>query len=122
MRTLTESDVTFTVHIEQEHEPVRGNAMASGDPDLDRQVEDEILSCLDRGDVEAWCSITVEARWRGYVGRDHLGCCSHLPGDGRPSLAEQVEDTIQSHTMRAEALADLNATLKATADDIAALG
>lgn len=122
MRTLTESDVTFTVRIEPEDEPVRGNAMASGDVDLDRQVEDEILACLDRGDVEAWCAITVEARWRGYVGRDHLGCCSHLPGDGRPSLAEQVGQTIEYHGMRAQALADLNDTLKATAADIASLG
>ncbi|HEY6728330.1 MAG TPA: hypothetical protein VI197_30175 [Polyangiaceae bacterium] len=122
MRKLTESDVTFTVRIVQEDEPVRGNAMASGDADLDRQVEDEILACLDRGDVEAWCSITVEARWHGYVGRDHLGCCSHLPGEGRPSLAKQVEDTIEWHGMRAEALADLNATLEATATDIASLG
>ncbi|HEY3499106.1 MAG TPA: hypothetical protein VGK73_30660 [Polyangiaceae bacterium] len=121
MRPLTASDVTFTVRIEQDDIPVRGNALASGDSAVDREVEDEILACLDRGDVEAWCSITVEARWRGYVGRDHLGACSHLPGDGRPSLAKQVEQTIEWHEMRAQALADLNEILRSTADDIASL-
>jgi hypothetical protein len=69
IRKLTEADVEFTVRVEQDDTPVRGNAMASGDDAADRECEDEILSRLEAGNVEAWCVLTVEdpvAYARGY--------------------------------------------------------
>jgi hypothetical protein len=37
---------TFTIHAEVDETPVRGNALASGDPSNDRECEDEILARL----------------------------------------------------------------------------
>lgn len=121
IRKLTAADVTFEIRIEQDDIPVRGNAMASGDDAADRECEDAILAQLDAGNVEAWCSITVVAKWRGHEGSDHLGCCCHLPGEGQPSLAEQVEQTIEWHGMRQQALVALNAHLASLALDVARL-
>lgn len=71
------SDVTFRVICEPEDIPVRGNAMASGDDAADRECEDEIIRRLERGDIWAWCSVTVRAEYRGFLGTDHLGACSY---------------------------------------------
>ncbi len=116
IRPLKASEVTFEVTIEQDDIQVRGNAMASGDDALDKQVEDQILSELDAGNIEAWCCITVKATWEGITGVDYLGACSHLPGDDRPSLTEQVEQTIEAYGMRANALADLNTEVQRQAE------
>lgn len=77
LRKLTREDVEITIEIDNEWLPLRGNAIATGDPDYDRQVEDELLKRLDSGDIWAWCSVTVTARWNGFEGKDHLGGCSY---------------------------------------------
>lgn len=41
-KKLTKEDVDITVRAEQDHIPVRGNAIASGDDLVDRGVEEEI--------------------------------------------------------------------------------
>jgi len=74
-RILAEGD--FDLFVEHETIPVRGNAMASEDPEYNRQVEDEILSRLENGDVWAWASVRAEGRWNGLVEWDSLGCCSY---------------------------------------------
>lgn len=107
MRKLTAKDVEFHISIEQEDEPVHGH-FATGEDELDRQLEADIIAELNRGNVEAWCFIRVTASWRGHTGADSLGCCSHLPREGQPSLAKQVEQTIEYHGMREQALDDLN--------------
>lgn len=109
IRRLKASEVTFTVSVEQDELEVRGNAMASDDPEADRELENEILSALDAGNIEAWCCITVTATWEGIEGTDHLGGCSFLASDDIPqTVAQQVEDCIQAHGMRETALSDLN--------------
>jgi hypothetical protein len=67
------------VFAEQDDTPVRGNAMATDEPDLDREYEDEILARLDRGDVWAWAHIQVKATCPdcGAEGLDSLVCCSY---------------------------------------------
>lgn len=82
MRAIREDEVTFTLTAEDEDIPVRGNAMASGDPDLDKRVEDGIIERLDGGDIWAWCYVRVTARltlpdgsW--FEGTDGLGGCSY---------------------------------------------
>lgn len=67
----------ITIHVTQDDAPVRGNAMASGDDELDRKVEDEILDRLDSGDVWAWASVEVRATHEGLSGSDYLGCCCY---------------------------------------------
>lgn len=69
--------VTFTITVEQDDTPVRGNAMASGDDAADRECEDEIIRRLDQGDVWAWALVTVTCHYQDFTGRDTLGGCSY---------------------------------------------
>ena len=100
-KQLTESDVTFHVIAEQDHIPVRGNALASGDDAEDRRCEDEILKRLNDGDVWAWAVVEVEARYHGLVGRDVLGGCSYRDEADFREPGGYFDD------MKSEALADL---------------
>lgn len=130
---LKASDVEFTVEVEPEDIPVRGNAMCSGDDEADRALEDQIIAALDRGQVEAWCCIVVKATWKRdntFQGVDTLGGCCFLEPivvEGGPwSIKRQIEEHVKAHCMRENALDDLNReivrarkqarqTLKATA-------
>lgn len=79
-RVHTETDangIEYQIHIDQDDIPVRGNALASGDDAEDRAAENEILTQLDHGNLWAWCSVTVTARYGGFEGADHLGGCSY---------------------------------------------
>jgi hypothetical protein len=114
MRTLTESDVEFELRCEPEDIPVRGNAMASGDDEADRELEDEILARLDRGDDWAWCTVIVRARWIApdgevFYGEDVLGCCSYADEAEFKAPGGYFDD------MRRTALAELNEQRKARA-------
>ena len=77
IRPLREDEVRFKISIVPEHIPVRGNALASGDPAIDRAAEEAILARLDQGDIWAWCTVFLTARWRGFDDFDVLGCCSY---------------------------------------------
>lgn len=102
---LTAADVTFTVEIEPEHIPVRGNCLASGDDAADREYEDEILERLECGDESAWCVLVVTATASdGTEGRNTLGCCSL----SREYTAKQCA---KDQGMHDDALAALNAEL-----------
>lgn len=69
--------VTFELECLPEDIPVRGNAMASGDDAADREYEDEIIRRLDAGDVWAWCTVKVTARFGAFEGVSYLGCCNY---------------------------------------------
>ncbi len=115
MRKLTKRDVEFVLTAEFDDLPVRGNAMASGDDALDKKVEDEIIARLERGDVWAWAAVTVEARWQGFVGRDHLGaCCYRDERDFKHSEGYYPD-------MCSVALDDLNRKIQETADKLKSL-
>jgi hypothetical protein len=61
---------------------VRGNAMASGDDEFDRQIEDEIISRLESGDIYAWFTAKVTVRDdKGNEATDCLGCCNYRDAD-----------------------------------------
>jgi hypothetical protein len=55
---------------------IRGNAQAI-DPELDREVENELISRLMDGDLAAWFCAKVTASYGGFEGTDYLGCCSY---------------------------------------------
>ena len=76
-KRLTESDVTFRIEILPDDTPIRGNAIASGDDDLDRQVENEIIDRLDSGDIWAWCCVRVVASFGPLEADAVLGGCSY---------------------------------------------
>lgn len=110
MKFFTKAGVRFTVSLEPEDIEVRGNAMASGDDAADREVENEILARLDRGDLCAWCCGKVEAsiefNGQTFKGVAYLGCCSYATD------AECEKSLIEDYCLDDEARADLIATLE----------
>lgn len=78
MKIKAES-VQYRVEVLPEDMPVRGNALASGDPAEDKRVEDEIIERLECGDIWAWCTVRVVASLPDSVleGEKYLGACSY---------------------------------------------
>jgi hypothetical protein len=75
-----DSKVSYEIEVCQDDVEVRGNAMYSGNDDLDRKVEDTIIARLDEGDVWAWCIVKVIATYEGVggvEGADYLGACNY---------------------------------------------
>jgi hypothetical protein len=118
LRPLTADEVEFTIRVEAEDVDPRDNFMCTDDTDQDRADENEIIERLNRGDESAWCCVVVEADWNGIKGYDSLGCCSYAPGSGREVKA-QVDETVESHDMKAQALEHLNSQILAMAAKLA---
>ena len=75
-----DSKVSYELECHPEDAPIRGNAMASGDDDFDREVENKILAELKARNGWAWCTVRVVARYEGVdgiFGDNWLGCCSY---------------------------------------------
>jgi hypothetical protein len=77
-----EGAIEYTVECLPEHTPIQGNAMASGDDELDHKVERDILADLQAGNPWAWCCVKVTAAFRGLEETDYLGCCSYESEEG----------------------------------------
>lgn len=109
----TEDGITYTLYIEQDDMPVRGNAFASGDDAEDRAVENDILARLNDGDIWAWAQTTCEASITvdGYefTGEDHLGGCNYF--DTEEFVAANWED--MKATAHQELMKRLQAATKA---------
>jgi hypothetical protein len=112
VRELTADEVKFEVEALPEDAAVRGNAMASGDEKIDQEAEDEILERLDRGDIWAWCTVRVVAKWNGFEGDAFLGCCSYKDVNDFCQPGGYYED------MREEALEQLNEEIHDADDKI----
>lgn len=73
--------VTFTLEVHTEDLPVRGNVVASGNKEVDKEYEDKIITRIDAGDVWAWCIVvvkaTIELDGQKFQGYDTLGACSY---------------------------------------------
>lgn len=113
-RLLTAEEVTFTIEAQEEDIPVRGNASAI-DETIDRETEDKILADLEAGNPWAWCHVVVTARWRGFEGRDSLGCCSYA------SVEDFKSPDGYWPGMKVIALENLNAEIAAAFEKIAPL-
>lgn len=100
LRELTETEVEFILECEPESAPIEGNASAIDD-ETDRETAAWIRDQLDAGNEWAWCAVTVTARWKGFTGCDHLGCCSYRS-------RKDFEQGGYYEDMKAQALADLN--------------
>lgn len=81
MTTPWERYVEYDIEVLPEDTPVRGNVVASGDDDFDRQVEDNIIERLEGDDIWAWCTVRVVARLGDLEGEAYLGCCSYAGED-----------------------------------------
>ncbi len=79
VHTEVQGPVTYRTYIQQDDTEVKGNALASGDDDLDASVEAEIIARLDSGDTWAWALVFVEASVEGCetTGGDYLGACCY---------------------------------------------
>ena len=94
-RPLTEQEVTITVECEPELDvPVRGNALVSGDPGLDKQAEDEILDQVRAGNMWAWCTIKVIVTWRDHSASDVLGACSYKSSEDFIQAGDYFPDMV----------------------------
>lgn len=103
-------EVTYEVDVEQDDTPVRGNAMASGDADADKAVEDEILGRLDQGDVWAWALVKVTAKCEGFTGTAYLGGCSYKD-------EKEFQEDGYFEQLKHEAFEDLIEGAKATVEN-----
>jgi hypothetical protein len=79
---LTVNDVIITLTAEEEDMGVRGNYVASGDDEQDKEDEDEIIRDYESGNLWAWCvaHVTVrpkDGRLATFSGDDYLGGCSY---------------------------------------------
>lgn len=114
LRALNEGDdVFFTIEAIPEEIPIRGNASAI-DEVTDAACERWILEQLEAGNLWAWATVIVRARWNGFEGRDVLGCCSY----------ESEEAFIEGgyfEDMKRVALDDLNCQIAHMDDEIEAL-
>ena len=102
--------VTYHIVVEQDDLTVRGNAMVSGDDAADKEIEDEILSRLNRGDVWAWAWVKVVASCQGFEGYDTLGGCCYKD-------EEDFKKDGYFESMKAEALHELKRHLENAASE-----
>jgi len=78
---------------------VRGNALASGDDQLDKEVEDEIFARLESGDIYAWFTAKVTVRDdQGNEVSEYLGCCNYQDEEdfrNGSCYSEMVEECVR---------------------------
>lgn len=92
--------VRYSIRALPEDIPVRGNAMASGDDEYDRHVEDHIIAELESGNVWAWCTVQVRARVGQFYGDAFLGACSYedsgdFSRDHLKAMKEEARDELR---------------------------
>lgn len=117
IRKLRASEVTFTLELEPEETPYRGNCSAV-DPDTDRETEEWIRKRLAAEQHEAWCTLVVKATWEGIEGFGSLGCVSLDAGqhaDG-PTVARHAEQFARDSDMYSQALEHLNQEVQRQAE------
>lgn len=112
IRELREDEVEFTLKIEDDDCPMDFD---SGEPEKDAALRKELVDRLNRGDLWAWCTVVVTAKWKGWKGVDTLGGCSY------ESEADFRQDDGYFGDMKARALEDLNKSLAKCASDLAEL-
>jgi hypothetical protein len=87
--TTSEIENAFDVeiNIRQSDIPIKGNVMASGNEDVDREAEELIVKQLDVGDTWAWCDVEVrltqkcESCGGGSQASAYLSGCSYSGED-----------------------------------------
>lgn len=99
-------EIDYRIEVLPEDIEVRGNLIASGDETYDRNLENEVLARLERGDEWAWCVVRVIASADGFEGDAYLGGCSYRDEADFKAPGGYFED------MKNEAKADLLETLR----------
>jgi hypothetical protein len=102
--------INYSLDVVPDDMPIEGNALASGDDELDATVEREIAERLARGDVWAWCIVAVTAEYKGFTGVVHLGGCSYRDEEDFKQEGGYYEDL--KREARDSLLADLRAAVQ----------
>lgn len=100
---ITEDQVSWTLTVDCDDIPIRGNVMASGDAEFDKQVEDALISRVNSGDVWAWARVEVTGTFKGLSESEYLGGCSYKDQN-------DFEESGYYDDMKAVILATLNST------------
>jgi hypothetical protein len=101
-------NIKYELFVEQDDNPVRGNAMVSGDDAFDKEVEDNILKRLDDGDVWAWAQVGVVAEVEDETGWTWRGPAAWLGGVSVKDEKDFVEgDSDYYEQLKADALDNL---------------
>ena len=107
-KQLSINDVQWSIECHPEDMAIRGNAMASGDDEYDREVESRISEQLESGNPWAWCIIVVKGRYKSLEASDCLGGCNY-DSENDFRRGGYFED------MQSNILADLQAQLEVDA-------
>lgn len=100
-------EIEIELTAEEEHIPIDGNALASGDDAEDAAENERIRDELERGNEWAWCAAHVRVTYKGETSADaYLGACSYK------NAAEFRRDGAFDEMVH-ECLAEINAKLKA---------
>lgn len=89
--------------------PIEENAVATDDPDADREVENWIRSELGAGNDWAWCDVRCVVSWRGIEGEHWLCACSY-------SDRADFENGDYAEDVKAEARTDMLRRLGVSCD------
>ncbi len=94
MSARKELELVIQEEIEQEDIPFVGNAMASGDSEVDRETEEWIRSELEQGNQAAWCQVVVHAKffYGPYPGEEVASGMDSLGGSSYASERELWRD------------------------------
>lgn len=116
-RALRADEVEFELELLPEDDHPDGH-FDSGDAEADAALVREILETLNSGYLEAWCTVKVTAKWRGWRGTDYLGAVSVLHREGE-TLRNQLETLVyDDYDMRGQALEDLNRQISEAYDKL----
>ncbi len=69
--------VEYETSIEPSDIEIEGNAIASGDDEYDKKVENKLREDVESGNEWAWCDVKVTATYKDITGTDTLGACSY---------------------------------------------
>ena len=109
MRELTKDECEFTLTVESDDTPIRGNCSAI-DEETDRENEQWVIDQLNSGNDYAWCEIIVTCKPK-HEKLNHYKGIDSLWGISARNYKE-IEELARDHGMESEALAYLNDNIR----------
>lgn len=93
-------EASFTVEVQPEDTPIRGNLVVTGDDELDRKEEDTVLA-ESEWNPWAWCVVKLTGTWHGvsdsfYLGGVVCGGEDEFWHEIAPDMKHEIADTLAS--------------------------
>lgn len=114
VRKLNQDEVQFKLIVEDETEPLE-SVFGSDIDYIDQEVLENIKNRIRRGDTWAWCSVEIQALWRGFVGKAYVGHCSYENEQDFIKNSGYYDEIVQ------ESLDDLQDSVEETANKLSLL-